>query len=372
MLATKVDVRRAVEELFDVKVVEGSHAEPQGQAAAREFRQGTRRTGRRRSSRSIRSIGSTSSKRPTVGQFGPVAVVNSDYERTESRASWEFDNTIRPRRPPRRDRERLRRADARRQAGEVVCCVRKKTGGRNNQGKITVAASRRRPQAAVSLDRFPPRQRWRCRQGGFDSVRSEPHARIALLHYVDGEKRYILAPEGLKAGRWWRAVRTRRRWSATACRCRRFRWARRFTTSKCSPAAAACCAVSAGSERHAGGSRRGLGPDRRCPAAKSAACPSTCRATIGVTSNSEHMSIVLGKAGRKRWLGRRPHVRGTAMNPIDHPHGGGEGRTKGGRHPVSPHGQAGQGRVDAQASQAVEHGDRPPAQSRRYGQLKLS
>ena len=67
--------------------------------------------------------------------------------------------------------------------------------------------------------------------------------------------------------------------------------------------------------------------------------PSNCRATIGKVGNSEHGSVVLGKAGRSRWLGRRPHVRGTAMNPVDHPHGGGEGRTSGGRHPVSPWGK---------------------------------
>ena len=66
--------------------------------------------------------------------------------------------------------------------------------------------------------------------------------------------------------------------------------------------------------------------------------PATCRATIGSLSNADNMNIVLGKAGRKRWMGRKPHNRGTAMNPIDHPHGGGEGRTKGGRHPVSPTG----------------------------------
>jgi len=66
--------------------------------------------------------------------------------------------------------------------------------------------------------------------------------------------------------------------------------------------------------------------------------PSACRATIGATSNADHSGVVIGKAGRKRWLGRRPHNRGTAMNPIDHPHGGGEGKTSGGRHPVSPWG----------------------------------
>ena len=84
------------------------------------------------------------------------------------------------------------------------------------------------------------------------------------------------------------------------------------------------------------------------------------------------MNIVIGKAGRNRWLGRRPHVRGTAMNPIDHPHGGGEGRTKGGRHPVSPDGQAGQGRR-APASVASPRTRRSSAagSSRRYGQLKI-
>ena len=71
--------------------------------------------------------------------------------------------------------------------------------------------------------------------------------------------------------------------------------------------------------------------------------PAACRATIGAVGNPDHMNIVLGKAGRNRWMGRRPHVRGTAMNPIDHPHGGGEGRTKGGRHPVSPTGKLAKG-----------------------------
>jgi large subunit ribosomal protein L2 len=99
--------------------------------------------------------------------------------------------------------------------------------------------------------------------------------------------------------------------------------------------------------------------------------PANCRATIGKVGNADHMNIELGKAGRKRWLGRRPHVRGTAMNPIDHPHGGGEGSTKGGRHPVSPTGQAGQGGIDPEETQAVECGDRAAAPLERYGQLKI-
>ena len=83
-----------------------------------------------------------------------------------------------------------------------------------------------------------------------------------------------------------------------------------------------------------------------------------------MVGNSDHMNIRLGKAGRKRWLGRRPHVRGVAMNPVDHPMGGGEGRTSGGRHPVLAHRQAGQGRQDPPPSQAVEQGDHPPPQER--------
>jgi large subunit ribosomal protein L2 len=99
--------------------------------------------------------------------------------------------------------------------------------------------------------------------------------------------------------------------------------------------------------------------------------PADCRATIGATGNADHMNVVLGKAGRKRWMGRRPHVRGTAMNPIDHPHGGGEGRTKGGRHPVSPTG------VPAKGGRTRKHGKPSNSaivrrrKSRRYGQLKM-
>ncbi len=91
--------------------------------------------------------------------------------------------------------------------------------------------------------------------------------------------------------------------------------------------------------------------------------PSSCRATIGEIGNADHQNVVLGKAGRKRWMGRRPHVRGVAMNPVAHPMGGGEGRSSGGRHPCSPDRQAGQGRRNPQAAEVVVGGDR----SRREG-----
>jgi len=98
--------------------------------------------------------------------------------------------------------------------------------------------------------------------------------------------------------------------------------------------------------------------------------PSACRATIGSVGNSDHMGIVLGKAGRKRWLGRRPHVRGTAMNPVDHPHGGGEGRTKGGRHPVSPTGKPAKGGSTRQRRKPSNASIVRRRRSKRYGQLK--
>jgi len=99
--------------------------------------------------------------------------------------------------------------------------------------------------------------------------------------------------------------------------------------------------------------------------------PATCRATIGKLGNSDHMNVVLGKAGRKRWMGIRPTVRGTAMNPIDHPHGGGEGRTKGGRHPVSPTGKSAKGGATRKRHKASNKAIIRRRWSRRYGQLKL-
>jgi len=98
--------------------------------------------------------------------------------------------------------------------------------------------------------------------------------------------------------------------------------------------------------------------------------PAACRATVGAIGNADHMGIVLGKAGRKRWLGRRPHVRGTAMNPIDHPHGGGEGRTKGGRHPVTPTGKPTKGRSTRKKHKPSNKAIVRRRRSKRYGQLK--
>ena len=98
--------------------------------------------------------------------------------------------------------------------------------------------------------------------------------------------------------------------------------------------------------------------------------PAACRATVGAIGNSEHMKVRLGKAGRSRWLGRRPHVRGTAMNPIDHPHGGGEGRTKGGRHPVSPTGKSAKGGGTSKPRKPSSASIIRRRKCRRYGQIR--
>ncbi len=99
--------------------------------------------------------------------------------------------------------------------------------------------------------------------------------------------------------------------------------------------------------------------------------PATCRATIGTVGNSDHMNIRLGKAGRKRWLGRRPHVRGVAMNPVDHPMGGGEGRTSGGRHPCSPTGKLAKGGKTRRRRKPSNSAIIRRRKSVRYGQLKV-
>ncbi|MGE0378704.1 MAG: 50S ribosomal protein L2, partial [Planctomycetaceae bacterium] len=98
--------------------------------------------------------------------------------------------------------------------------------------------------------------------------------------------------------------------------------------------------------------------------------PSSCRATIGAIGNSEHQGIVIGKAGRKRWMGRRPHVRGTAMNPVAHPMGGGEGKNSGGRHPCSPTGKLSKGGGTRKRRKSSSSAIVRRRKSRRYGQLK--
>ena len=213
-----------------------------------------------------------------------------------------------------------------------------RTGGRNNAGRIT---SRHRGGGHARKYRLVDFRRDKLEvPGKVATIEYDPNrsARIALIHYTDGEKRYILAPEGLGVGD---TVVT-------------------SDQADIRPGnAMSLSMVPLGQQVHAVELDAGRGA-RMCRAAGSFAqvmakegdhvllrLPSgelrnvrrECRAVIGQVGNTEHENQVIGKAGRTRWLGRRPQSRGTAMNPIDHPHGGGEGRTKGGRHPVTPWGK---------------------------------
>ena len=246
----------------------------------------------------------------------------------------------------------------------------RKTGGRNNQGKITVrhrGGGHKRRYRQVDFGRKKDGIKAKVASIQYDPNRS---ARIALLHYVDGEKRYIVAPDGLQVGTM---VESGPESPPSVGNCMPLKNVPLGMAVHCielQPGQGARMCRSAGSSatlvaREAGWAQLNLpsGEIRRVPAA--------CRATIGKVGNSDHMGVVLGKAGRKRWLGRRPHVRGTAMNPIDHPHGGGEGRTKGGRHPVSPQGRSAKGGSTRNRRKPSNAAIVRRRRSKRYGQLKL-
>src|SRR5436190_441954 len=192
----------------------------------------------------------------------------------------------------------------------------KKTGGRNNQGFITArhrGGGHKRMYRIIDFRRNDrDGQPAQVTHIEYDPNRS---ARIALIAYPDGEKRYILAPDGLKAG----------------------------MTVNSGPAA----------EPKVGN------------------CLPLSKIPTGMVGNPDTMNVRLGRAGRSRWLGRRPHVRGVAMNPVDHPMGGGEGRTSGGRHPCSPTGKLAKGGKTRRRRKPSNSAIIRRRKSVRYGQLKI-
>ncbi len=246
-----------------------------------------------------------------------------------------------------------------------------KTGGRNNQGKIT---SRHRGGGHKRRYRLID---FRRNKDGIaakvDSIQYDPNrsARIALLHYVDGEKRYIVAPDGLKQGD---QVMSGAEAPANLGNCLPLANMPLGTTIhniELREGRGGVLCRSAGTSATLM-AREAEWAQISLPSGEIRRIPSACRATVGSTSNGDHNAIVIGKAGRKRWMGRRPHVRGTAMNPVDHPHGGGEGRTKGGRHPVSPEGKPAKGGATRKKRKASNKAIVRRRKSRRYGQLKLN
>lgn len=245
-----------------------------------------------------------------------------------------------------------------------------KKGGRNFQGKITArhrGGGHKRMYRLIDFrrnkDGIPAR---------VDSIQYDPNrsARIALLHYVDGEKRYIIAPDGLKAGDEVMSGPKAPPKLGNCLPLAKMPLGVEVFNIELRPGRGGVLCRSAGS-RATLMAREADWAQISLPSGEIRRIPSACRATIGASSNGDHMAIVLGKAGRKRWMGRRPHVRGTAMNPHDHPHGGGEGRTKGGRHPVSPQGKSAKGGMTRKRRKASNKAIVRRRRSRRYGQQKL-
>ncbi|MCY3764622.1 MAG: 50S ribosomal protein L2 [Gemmatimonadetes bacterium] len=213
----------------------------------------------------------------------------------------------------------------------------RKSGGRNNMGRITSrrrGGGHRRHYRVIDFRRNKPGVPANVYSIEYDPNRS---ARIALLHYADGEKRYILAPSGLRVGAQVESGPDADVRPGNALPLENIPQGTHVHNVELQPGKGGQLGRSAGAEIQIM-AKEGKFAQLRLPSGEVRLVPVTCYATVGQVGNQEHENVVLGKAGRNRWLGKRPSVRGVAMNPIDHPHGGGEGRASGGGHPVTPWG----------------------------------
>jgi len=219
---------------------------------------------------------------------------------------------------------------------------KKKTGGRNNDGRVTAwqrGGVHKRKYREIDLKRNKNDIPAKVATIEYDPNRT---AFIALLNYADGEKRYILAPNQLNVGDTVVAGEKAEIKPGNALPLSNIPVGmiihnvemKERKGGQLGRTAGAAIQLVAKEEKYA---------LLKLPSGEMRRVPIKCYATIGQLSNSDHLNISIGKAGRSRWMGRRPHVRGVAMNPIDHPMGGGEGKTSGGRHPVSPWGQLAKG-----------------------------
>jgi len=219
---------------------------------------------------------------------------------------------------------------------------KKSTGGRNNNGHITTrfrGGGVKRSYRIVDFKRDKDGIPARIAEIEYDPNRN---ARIALLNYVDGEKRYIIAPVGIKQGDVVMSGKGSEFKPGNSMSLADIPVGLQIHCIELVPGKGAALARSAGSTATLR-AKEGSYAQVRLPSGEVRLVHLSCRATIGQVGNVEHSGISLGKAGRKRYMGKRPHVRGVVMNPVDHPMGGGEGRTSGGGHPRSPWGQLAKG-----------------------------
>lgn len=214
-----------------------------------------------------------------------------------------------------------------------------KTGGRNNSGRITtrhIGGGHKQAYRLIDFRRYD--------KDGVPAkvahIEYDPNrtARIALLHYLDGEKRYIIAPNGLTQGAMVEAGEAADIKPGNNLPLRNIPVGTTVHAVELRPGGGAKMGRSAGAKIQLV-AREGKMATLRLPSGEMRLVDVRCRATVGEVGNAEQSNINWGKAGRNRWKGIRPTVRGVAMNPIDHPHGGGEGKTSGGRHPVTPWGK---------------------------------
>ena len=247
--------------------------------------------------------------------------------------------TFRPFTPSRRFMTVVKRDDITQQVPEKSLTVGlQKSGGRNNTGRVTsrfIGGGHKQTYRIIDFKRDKAGVPAKVASIEYDPNRS---ARIALLHYADGEKRYIIAPVGLVVGATVNSGPQADILVGNSLPLKNIPAGTFVHNIELKPGKGGQMARSAGALAQLISKEGGIAL-LKLPSGEVRKVQLECSATVGQVGNTDHENESLGKAGRSRWLGKMPHNRGVTMNPVDHPHGGGEGRTSGGRHPVTPWGQ---------------------------------
>jgi large subunit ribosomal protein L2 len=244
----------------------------------------------------------------------------------------------------------------------------KKTSGRNNQGKITARHRGGGHKAQYRIIDFKRNKDGVPAKVAFIEYDPNRSARIALLHYADGEKRYILAPTGLEAGASVMSGDTAEPKVGNTLPLSMIPPGMQIHNIEMQPGHGGQLCRSAGAAATMNARDKDWA-QITLPSGEIRRLHGDCRATIGQIGNLDHQNVSIGKAGRKRWMGRRPRVRGSAMNPVAHPMGGGEGRRSGGRHPCSPSGKLSKGGKTRKRRKPSSKAIVRRRWSRRHGQL---
>ena len=247
--------------------------------------------------------------------------------------------SFRPTTPTRRFQTYLTRDEVTKQTPEKsLVSGKKRTGGRDSRGLVSSrfrGGGHKKAYREIDFKRDKFNVPAKVASIEYDPNRS---ALIALLHYADGEKRYIISPEGLEVGRTVSSGADADILVGNALPLKNIPAGTVVHNIELRPGKGGQMARSAGAQAQLVSKEGGIAL-LKLPSGEIRKVQLECMATVGQVGNVEHENVSLGKAGRSRWKGRRPHNRGVTMNPVDHPHGGGEGKTSGGRHPVTPWGQ---------------------------------